>query len=75
MNTCSPLEGESPSTKPSEHKRLYCIFYDTLGDKNPFSSAYNPQQAALSDISLSIAAEVVRLILALLKNPPTVFSP
>jgi len=46
-----------------------------LGDENPFSSAYAPQQAALSDMSLSIAAEVVRLILALFKNPPTVFSP
>lgn len=35
----------------------------------------HPQEAAPSDTSLSIAAEVVRLILALLKNPPTVFSP
>lgn len=51
MNTVL-LSGSRVLQQQSGHKSLYCIFYDTLEDENPFSSAYTPCQEVLSDIYL-----------------------
>lgn len=73
MNTCSPVEGETfkaaiRTQEPLLHLSLYTWGWKSLClCLRPTTSSFIRH--------LSIAAEVVRLILVLFKNPPTVFSP